>query len=98
MEGSENKSTLRAFISGASPRGRDFLTRARFQKLLLTSLKGRILDRLRHAPQTVDQLATSLGVTGNAVRRHLAALESDGLVRRGDPQKTTRRPSHTYRL
>lgn len=64
----------------------------------MTSLKGRVLDRLRHAPQTVDQLAASLGVTGNAVRPHLVSLERDGLVRRGDPRPTTRRPSHTYRL
>jgi predicted ArsR family transcriptional regulator len=72
--------------------------RASLQKLLVTSVKGRVLDRLRHAPQTVDQLATSLGVTGNAIRPHLASLERDGLVRRGDPRPTTRRPSHTYRL
>jgi predicted ArsR family transcriptional regulator len=74
------------------------LTRSRFQKLLHATLKGRVLDRLRHAPQTVEQVATTLGVTANAVRPHLAALERDGLVRRGEPRPTTRRPSHTYRL
>ena len=74
------------------------MTRSRFQKLLLESPKGRVLDRLRHAPQTVEQLASSLGVTGNAVRSHLAALEGEGLIRRGDPRRTARRPSRTYRL
>lgn len=74
------------------------MTRSRFQKLLLESPKARVLDRLRQAPRTVEQLASSLGVTGNAVRSHLAALEREGLVRRGDPRRTARRPSHTYRL
>jgi predicted ArsR family transcriptional regulator len=74
------------------------VTRSRFEKLLLASPRGRVLDRLRQAPQTVEQLASSLGVTGNAVRAHLAALEREGLVRRGDPRRTTRRPSRTYRL
>jgi predicted ArsR family transcriptional regulator len=74
------------------------LSDARLQKLLLTSLKGRVLERLRHGPQAVDQIAGALGVTRNAVRPHLAALERDGLVRRGDPRPTARRPSHTYQL
>jgi predicted ArsR family transcriptional regulator len=74
------------------------LTRSRFQKLLLASPRGRLLDRLRRAPQTVEQLASALAVTGNAVRLHLTALEREGLVRRGDPRRTARRPSHTYHL
>lgn len=57
-----------------------------------------MLDRLRHAPQTIDELAAAIGVTGNAIRPHVAALERDGLVRRGEPRPSTRRPSHTYRL
>jgi predicted ArsR family transcriptional regulator len=74
------------------------VTRSRVQKLLLASSRLRVLDRLRHAPQTVAQLASGLGVTGNAVRSQLAALEREGLIRRGDPRRTTRRPSLTYRL
>jgi predicted ArsR family transcriptional regulator len=57
-----------------------------------------VLERLRRAPQTVDELASSLGVTGNAVRSHLSALERDGLVRRGGVRRGLRRPSYTYRL
>jgi predicted ArsR family transcriptional regulator len=72
---------------------------SRLKKLLLASTKGRVLDRLRRAPQTVEQLASSLGVTGNAVRLHLTALEREGLIQRGGLRRTgARRPSHTYRL
>jgi predicted ArsR family transcriptional regulator len=70
----------------------------RLRQLILASTKGKVLDRLRRAPQTVEQLASSLGVTGNAVRSHLIALERDGLIRRGDLLMGVRRPSHTYRL
>jgi predicted ArsR family transcriptional regulator len=66
--------------------------------LLLATTRGRVLDRLRRAPQTVDELASGLGITGNAVRSHLAALEQDGLVARGGLRRSARRPSHTYRL
>jgi predicted ArsR family transcriptional regulator len=71
---------------------------AHLRDIFLASAKGRVLERLRRAPQTVDELASSLGVTGNAVRAHLSALERDGLVRRGGVRRGLRRPSHTYRL
>ena len=64
----------------------------------LAGSKGAILDRLRRAPHTVDELADALGITGNAVRLHLAALDRDGFVRPGGIRKTARRPSRTYRL
>jgi predicted ArsR family transcriptional regulator len=41
----------------------------------------RVLDAIRHGLRTVNGLAAQLGVTDNAVRGHLAALERDGLVR-----------------
>jgi predicted ArsR family transcriptional regulator len=40
------------------------------------------LDRVRQGDATVNAIAAALGVTDNAVRLHLAALERDGLVRR----------------
>jgi predicted ArsR family transcriptional regulator len=64
----------------------------------MATTRGKVLDRLRRAPQTVDELASGLGITGNAVRSHLAALEKDGLVARGGLRRSARRPSHTYRL
>ena len=42
--------------------------------------KGRILALLRRGSRTVDELATALGVSDNAVRLHVAALERDGVV------------------
>jgi predicted ArsR family transcriptional regulator len=43
--------------------------------------RGQVLALLRRATMTVDELASAIGVTDNAVRLHLTALERDGLVR-----------------
>jgi predicted ArsR family transcriptional regulator len=47
----------------------------------LESTRGRIVDLLRRRNRTVDELASELGVTDNAVRLQLQLLERDGLVR-----------------
>lgn len=39
------------------------------------------MSLLRRSAQTVDDLASALGLTDNAVRSHLSALERDGIVR-----------------
>lgn len=65
---------------------------------LLATTRGRLLERLRR-PQTVQRLASALGLTGNAVRSHLAVLVRDGFVALGPLQRTgARRPSRTYVL
>lgn len=46
----------------------------------LTSTRGRILDLVRRKSRTVDELAKELGLTDNAIRLHLDALEEDGFV------------------
>lgn len=51
------------------------------------STRGRVLDLLRHGVATVEALAAELGLTDNAVRVHLAALERDGLVRETGVQR-----------
>ena len=43
--------------------------------------RAQILGLLRRGQMTVDELARAIGVTDNAVRMHLAALERDGLAR-----------------
>ena len=43
--------------------------------------RARVVDLLRREQRTVDQLARALGVTDNAVRLHLEALEREGIVR-----------------
>jgi predicted ArsR family transcriptional regulator len=40
-----------------------------------------VLDCIRRGDRTVNAIAAALGVTDNAVRLHLSALERDGLVR-----------------
>jgi predicted ArsR family transcriptional regulator len=47
---------------------------------------------------TVEDLATGLGITDNAVRQHLTALQRDGMVARGETQATGGRPEHLYAL
>ncbi len=60
----------------------------------------RVLDAVRRGARTVNAIAATLGVTDNAVRGHLAALERDGLidgsgvVRSGHPGK----PALEYEL
>ena len=42
--------------------------------------RARIIELLRRRDHTVDELAAELSVTGNAIRQHLAQLQSEGLV------------------
>jgi predicted ArsR family transcriptional regulator len=47
---------------------------------------------------TVDELSAQLQITRNAVRQHLAALERDDLVRRGETKPSGGRPEQLYLL
>ena len=53
---------------------------------------------LRRGGMTVDELATALGLIGNAVRQQLAVLERDGMVARGAVRRGTSRPAQVYAL
>lgn len=54
---------------------------------------------LRHkGGLTVDELGTRLEITRNAIRQHLAALESGGLVEHGENKATGGRPTQLYVL
>lgn len=46
----------------------------------------------------VDACCAALGISRNAVRQHLVALERDGFVARGDTKPTGRRPEQLYVL
>jgi predicted ArsR family transcriptional regulator len=64
------------------------------------STRGRLVALLRRDTRTVDELAQELGLTDNAIRAHLAALERDGWV---VPQGVRRsggsgKPANTYEL
>ena len=60
--------------------------------------RAKILGLLREQDGTVRDLATRLGLTNNAVRAHLVALQKEGLVRRGGLQTGTRKPHIVYAL
>jgi predicted ArsR family transcriptional regulator len=62
------------------------------------STRGQIVTILRRSPSTVEELATRLNLTDNAVRAHLATLERDGLVRQSGLRRGPRKPHFTYVL
>ena len=62
------------------------------------STRGQIVTILRHSPATVDDIASRLELTDNAVRAHLATLERDGLVRQSGLRRGPRKPHFTYVL
>jgi predicted ArsR family transcriptional regulator len=53
---------------------------------------------LRQGPMTVEDLAKGMGLTGNAVRQHLAGLARDGLVGQGESRRGVSKPARTYLL
>lgn len=62
------------------------------------STRGQIVTMLRSSPCTVEELATKLELTDNAVRAHLSTLERDGLVRQSGLRRGARKPHFTYAL
>jgi predicted ArsR family transcriptional regulator len=67
-------------------------------KVRLEGTRERIIRLLRAEPKSVDQLASVLGITLNAVRSQLAILERDGLVQLVGERRGPRRPSLIYGL
>lgn len=67
------------------------------EQFLATS-RGRIAELLQKGPRTVDDLASQLRLTANAVRAQLTVMERDGLVARAGLLPGTTRPSNTYEL
>jgi predicted ArsR family transcriptional regulator len=68
------------------------------RKQFLETSRGRIAELLQRGPSTVDQLASALRLTPNAVRAQLIVMERDGLVRRAGLVPGTTRPSHRFEL
>jgi predicted ArsR family transcriptional regulator len=64
----------------------------------LMSTRGQIVAELRRSSRTVDDLRTAIGITDNAVRAHLSALERDGIVHQASVRPSGRRPSIVYEL
>lgn len=59
--------------------------------------RDRILALLRSGTQTVESLVASVGMSDNAVRLHLGALEKEGLVEQVDVRRQgPGKPAHVY--
>jgi len=64
-----------------------------------TPTRRTVLELLKwHGPMTASSLGAQLGVSTVAVRRHLDALERDGLVDQGTAARRRGRPAHVYQL
>src|SRR5215813_4960387 len=80
------------------PRGRVRMTETEGSERFWASTRGRIVLLLRRGSRTVNELAGALGLTDNAVRTHLTALERDGLVQTSGTRPSPRKPTLTYAL
>jgi predicted ArsR family transcriptional regulator len=60
--------------------------------------RGQIVNLLRQSGLTANELAASLGLTHNAIRGHLAALQQEGLIREGGWQRGASRPAVIYEV
>jgi predicted ArsR family transcriptional regulator len=67
-------------------------------KQFFETSRGRIVALLQHGELTVDDIASQMGVTANAIRAQLTSMERDGLVRRAGKRTGTTRPSHVFQL
>lgn len=70
----------------------------RAEERFFESTRGRVVTLLRRERRTVEELAGELGLTDNAIRTHLVALERDGLVTQGESRRGGGKPAFTYHL
>ncbi len=60
--------------------------------------RARLLRLVRGRSVSINDLAAGVGITDNAVRGHVAALERDGLVRARAQRATGGKPAQLYEL
>src|SRR5918995_761865 len=66
---------------------------------LLGETRAKLLQLLRRPPGTITGLSSTLGLTDNAVRTHIAALGRDGMVEQvGTQRDTGGKPARVYAL
>ncbi|MBW3633896.1 MAG: ArsR family transcriptional regulator [Chloroflexi bacterium] len=70
----------------------------RWNERFFASTRGQVVALLRRGLGTVEDLAQALGLTDNAVRAHLTALERDGLVVQRGLRRGVGKPAYTYEL
>jgi predicted ArsR family transcriptional regulator len=71
---------------------------SRWDQRFFASTRGQVVTLLRQGHATVEELARALGLTDNAVRSHLAALERDGLVTQSGLRRGVGKPAYAYAL
>jgi predicted ArsR family transcriptional regulator len=65
----------------------------------MESTRGRVLLLLRRGTKSIAELAESLGISANAVRMHVTALQRDGLVEYGGTSRSTGgKPAQLYEI
>lgn len=64
----------------------------------LGATRSRIVELFRKGRRTVEDLAQALGITDNAVRAHISALERDGVVCASGVRPTGGKPAVVYEL
>ena len=74
------------------------MTVSRWDRAFFESTRGKVVALLRRGTRTVDELATALGVTDNAVRAHLSVLERDGVVQQRGVRPTGGKPAFAYEM
>jgi predicted ArsR family transcriptional regulator len=70
----------------------------RWDERFFDTTRGRILAHLRRGSRTIEELAAALGLTDNAVRTHVAALERDGVVQQRGVRPTRGKPAYAYEV
>jgi predicted ArsR family transcriptional regulator len=74
------------------------MSSSRWDQRFFASTRGQVVTLLRQGHATVEELARALGLTDNAVRSHLAALERDGLVTQSGLRRGVGKPAYAYAL
>ena len=69
-----------------------------WDRSFLESSQGRIISLLRQGSRTIEELSVALGLTGNAVRSHITALERNGFVVPAELRRTSRKPAQAYAI
>lgn len=70
----------------------------RWEERFLGTTRSRIVTLFRRGRRTVDELASAVGLTDNAVRAHLSALERDGIIRQSGLRPSGGKPAVVYEL
>jgi predicted ArsR family transcriptional regulator len=56
---------------------------------LVGGTRGKLLALLRRSRRSIHEMAATLGITDNAVRMHVAAMQRDGMVREAGVERAT---------